>query len=244
MKRLANELLARFGYRLRWYPPKLLADWHRHLELHFQHVAAQFMLKQKDIFFISIGANDGMTREPVYPFIRDHGWKGIMVEPISFVFQKLQENLGHFSGVSLVNAAIGERDGSQVIYTVDQSAPKSFKMSFLSSFERSVLLAHKPIFRDIEQHIREETVKVITIPTLLESHQVDRVDVLKIDTEGYDLKILKTLDFSQIKPVIVLAEHAHLSRSEKEEMCEILLDNGYKVTISDLDMLAYRAGLD
>jgi hypothetical protein len=114
----------------------------------------------------------------------------------------------------------------------------------LSSFERSVLLAHKPIFRDIEQHIREETVKVITIPTLLESHQVDRVDVLKIDTEGYDLKILKTLDFSQIKPVIVLAEHAHLSRSEKEEMCEILLDNGYKVTISDLDMLAYRAGLD
>jgi hypothetical protein len=130
MKRLANELLARFGYRLRWYQPKLLADWHRHLELHFQHVAAQFMLKQKDIFFISIGANDGMTREPVYPFIRDHGWNGIMVEPISFVFQKLQENLGHFSGVSLVNAAIGERDGSQVIYTVDQSAPKSFKMSF------------------------------------------------------------------------------------------------------------------
>ena len=32
-------------------------------------------------YFLDIGANDGVTNDPIFPFIEERGWRGLAVEP-------------------------------------------------------------------------------------------------------------------------------------------------------------------
>jgi hypothetical protein len=54
----------------------------------------------------------------------------------------------------------------------------------------------------------EETVPCRTLDEVLEEHGVRNVDVLVIDTEGYDAEILHGIDFRRFKPQISRFEHA------------------------------------
>src|ERR1700692_184685 len=46
-------------------------------------------------FFVNIGANDGVAGDPLVDLIRHNGWcKGIFVEPVSFLFERLRKNYG------------------------------------------------------------------------------------------------------------------------------------------------------
>jgi FkbM family methyltransferase len=113
------------------------------VEVDFSMLAAHLMLTTRRPYFIGIGANDGVTHDPLYPFVRDFGWRGIMVEPIPEAFAALQRNYAGFGDVALVQAAIGLVDGQGKIYTVDMSDENSMLMSLHSSFSRDMLLRGK-----------------------------------------------------------------------------------------------------
>ena len=210
------------------------------VEVNFAMLAAHLMLTTKRPYFIGIGANDGVTHDPLYPFIRDFGWRGIMVEPIPEAFAALEHNYAGFGGVTVVNAAIGMEDGTGTIYTVGMSTENAMMMSLHSSFSRDILLRGKRWHADLERHIIEREVLLMSFPTLLAKANGQAIDVLKIDTEGYDLEILKSVDFSCISPKLILAEHANLSRKDKIKMADILLHHGYRVSMTSLDMLGYK----
>ena len=76
--------------------------------------------------------------------------------------------------------------------------------------------------------------------TLLAKATGRTIDVLKIDTEGYDLEILKSVDLSSLSPKLIFAEHANLSKQDKITMANILLDHDYRVSMTRLDMLGYK----
>jgi FkbM family methyltransferase len=203
-------------------------------------LAAQLMLGTARPYFIGIGANDGVTHDPLYPFIRDFGWRGLMVEPIPEAFAALERNYAGFSEVALVPAAIGKVDGQGIIYTAAVSDQNSLRMTLHSSFSRDVLLRAKQWYPDLETRIIERNVPVMSFSTLLEKAGGHAVDVLKIDTEGYDLAILKSIDLSRLSPKLIVAEHANLSKENKAEMADILLNHGYRVSMTSLDMLGYN----
>ncbi|WP_209378845.1 FkbM family methyltransferase [Pararoseomonas baculiformis] len=198
------------------------------------------MLTTPRPFFIGIGANDGVTHDPIFPFIRDFGWRGIMVEPIPEAFARLKDNYTRYPDVTLVEAAIGKADSVSTIYSVDMSTANSMSMSLHSSFSRDVLLQARRWHPDLESKIVERQVPTISFETLLRSTKGQPVDVLKIDAEGYDLEILRTIDLVALAPQLVLVEHANIPRSGKIEMAERLTAAGYRVGLTSLDMLGYK----
>jgi FkbM family methyltransferase len=228
------------GYSLQWMPPRVVAKQDRSIQVDFPMLAAHLMLTTARPYFIGIGANDGVTHDPLYPFVRDFGWRGIMVEPIPEAFSALKYNYAQFRDVALVQAAIGLTDGLGTIYTVDMSVQNSMMMSLHSSFSREVLLRGRQWHPKLEESIIEREIPVMSFPSLLDKTNGQKVDVLKIDAEGHDLVILSSIDLSQVSPKLVLAEHANLSRQEKIKMADILLDHGYQVAMTQLDMLGYR----
>jgi len=203
-------------------------------------LAAHLMLTTRRPYFIGIGANDGVTHDPLYPFVRDFGWRGIMVEPIPEAFAALERNYAGFEDVALVQAAIGLMDGRGTIYTVDMSDENSMMMSLHSSFNRDMLLRGKEWHPNLEAHIIECEVPIVSFPTLLARANGQAVDVLKIDTEGYDLEILKSIDLARLSPKLILVEHANLGKQDKIKMANILLDHGYRIAMTSLDMLGYK----
>jgi hypothetical protein len=66
------------------------------------------------------------------------------------------------------------------------------------------------------------------------------VDLLLIDTEGFDFNILKMIDFSALKPPVIAYEHAHLAKSDMVAATDLLLAQGYRLTRDNLDTIAYR----
>ena len=77
----------------------------------------------------------------------------------------------------------------------------------------------------------------ITFNDLIKKYKVKKIDLLHIDTEGYDYEILKTLDF-KIKPNMILFEHKNLGKN-KRKAWKLLRNKGYKLFKVAGDTLAY-----
>lgn len=50
-------------------------------------------------------------------------------------------------------------------------------------------------------------VDIITLDTLLESIYVDKIDFLSVDTEGWEIDVLKGFDHNKYKPKVILLEN-------------------------------------
>lgn len=61
------------------------------IELIFEHLSQT----QDNVSFLQIGSNDGISGDPLNKFINNYNWKGILVEPITSLFEKMIRNYIH-----------------------------------------------------------------------------------------------------------------------------------------------------
>jgi hypothetical protein len=62
---------------------------------------------RENVFFVQIGSNDGSRGDPLYAAVRRHGhWRGILVEPVPFVFERLKNNYDNDPRLIFENVAI------------------------------------------------------------------------------------------------------------------------------------------
>jgi len=184
-----------------------------------------------DFFFIQVGANDGVVHDPLYRHVVENNWSGILVEPVRHYFDRLMNNYRSNKNLIFANVAISDKEEVREFYRIKEGQDHLPAWSKgLGSFYLDVLLKHKWAIPDIEQHIVNEKVQCCSFASLLKAHHVEKVDLLLVDTEGYDFEILKQIDFNQLKPTTIVYEHKHLSK-ENRKNCEALLkDQGYCLT--------------
>jgi FkbM family methyltransferase len=198
-------------------------------------------------FFVEIGANDGDHHDHLQPFILAHNWRGIMVEPVPYIFARLRKNYGAVAGVTLENAAIADRDGElPFYYLADPAESERDRLpdwyDGVGSFSREKVLAHRKSIPDVADRLIEHEVPTMTFETLCRRHGVDRVDLLVIDTEGYDAEILRTIDFAVHRPRLVIHEHFHLSPSERRASRARLERAGYETLEEGFDTFSFLPG--
>lgn len=238
--RRVEPRLARAGYHVRWQPRAVSDHPDSELFVSFEHLCAHLLLSKQDLVFLEIGANDGVTIDPLWPFVQRYGWRGIMVEPIPATFQKLATNYAAHPQVHLVNAAIGHSDGEQTIYAVKEHPGQVERANLYASFRKDVVLSQVRYVPNVENEIEELRVPCYTLSTLLDKTQIGNIDILQIDTEGFDAEILKMVDFVRLNPSLIQFEHTNLSKSEIDACARLLIERGYKVAWDSLDMIGYR----
>lgn len=172
--------------------------------------------------YVDVGANDPVE-DSVSKAFYDAGWRGITVEPVH-AFAELQRM--QRPGDTVVEAAINERDGG----TIELLEIGDARLSTLVN--------------DIgEQHVRDGwEMKRIEVPSRrLDSvmREVDwageEVHFLSIDTEGAEGAVLRSMDFHEFRPWIVVVEatkprSAEPSHSDWEPL---LLASDYRFTLFD-----------
>ncbi len=67
-------------------------------------------------------------------------------------------------------------------------------------------------------NIIEIPVEVIKLNTLLEKINVDKIDFVSIDTEGWELEVMRGFDTEKYQPWIVLLENLHHDEAYEEYM--------------------------
>lgn len=196
----------------------------RGLNQHFQSLN-----QSKDrVFFIEIGSNDGKMFDPVYDFVMAGTWSGIMVEPVQYYFKQLRENYCNSPNLKFENVAISEKEEIRAFYRIEEGHDFLPKWTHgLGSFYQDVLLSHERVIPGLRKYIIKQDVECISFSTLLDRNAVTDVDVLVIDTEGFDFQIIKQIDFKRIYPSIIVYEHKHLSRSDASECKKLLQSQGY-----------------
>lgn len=202
-----------------------------------------------DAFFIEIGANDGVAHDHLRPFVLSHGWRGVMVEPVPFVFERLRRNYAGVEGVALANAAIARRDGTLPFYHLAEAGEGEREglpgwYDAIGSFSRETVLAHAADIPDIERRLVSARVECLSFESLCRRHGVERLDLLAIDAEGYDAEIVGSIDFERRRPRLLIYEHFHLRPAERAGCGELLAGAGYETVEEHFDTFCLDASRD
>ena len=227
----------------------------RFLNFCFQDLLLKVFI-QKDtspFLVVQVGAYDGVSGDPLYSFLTNHSVKAILLEPQEKVFKKLTENYANLSNIECLNVALDRENVYRTIYKISEkikSSPisKSFEdldISQLASFSKEVILKESYRSEQLLSYITSEKVRTISVSSLKKTYDFKHVDVLVIDTEGYDFEIIKMFFEEDIHPLIILFESKHLSPQEYFTCMEFLMSKkAYKLSDHEGgNTLAIRADL-
>lgn len=219
-----------------------------HTPCHMSDLLQRFNdFKKNQIFFFQIGANDGIKDDPIHNFVINNKWKGILVEPLPDTFNMLQKNYAEAQDrLTFENVAVSNKSGELPFYIVNNSENLNYHFDFtaFSSFSKDVLIKNFKDYPEIVKNIEEIKIKTTTIHELLIKHSVSHVDLLLIDTEGYDFEILKTIDFNNFRPDLIIFEVSNLNRKDFNKSIEILKKNEYKLYINYIDCIALKKNIN
>jgi FkbM family methyltransferase len=199
-------------------------------------------LGNKAAYLVQIGSNDGKTGDPFFPLLRmNKHWKALFVEPIPFFFEKLKQNYPDTERFRFENAGVNEGRTMEFywlkpeIYEQFDDLPYWYEQ--LGSFDRGHIISQ--VKKDVLPFITSAPVAGIRLDDLLQRHQVQEIDILHIDAEGYDWKILAQLDLQRYRPDFILFEYHHLSPEEQAGAADFLKEY-YELFQVGIDAFAVR----
>jgi FkbM family methyltransferase len=117
---------------------------------------------------IDVGANIGQTAQRLVQRFPDAAIYSF--EPVPATFAELQYNTVSFAGVECVNVALGDAPGEATITTDRQG--------------------QNTLMRGVSSN-GKATIRVSTLDAFCAERGIDRIDLLKIDTEGFEMAVLR-----------------------------------------------------
>lgn len=168
-----------------------------------------------------VGANIGDTA--LY-FSRRFPQAQIMAfEPVKATFAELTNNTQNSSRIKRFQHAFGSENGTTEIYLSQNSE--------LNSLVNEINLRQKDLIHDA----KSEKIEIKTIDDFCVSNVIDKIDLLKTDTEGFDLEVLKGAEnlLNQRKIKFILSEVGFRGFDQRHTdfhtLSEYLFSKGFRV---------------
>lgn len=160
-------------------------------------------------FYVDVGA--------LHPFgisntawAYEQGWNGINIEPnidqfrLFEVFRKRDIN---------INCGISDKEGELTYYCYEEPAYNGFNKNFYPDM---------PI-------CEERIVKIRRLSDVFSEYKIKHIDFLDIDTEGMEMSVLKSIDFSVDIECILLEQFEDVDMLSSTQEYQFLKKMGYSV---------------
>ncbi len=237
IKSIFRYFLNFIGYRISKIGPYSVFD--------FESFLYRYLEVYEKFSFIQIGANDGVMNDPIYKFNMDNKSKvsGFVLEPLPDVYQKLVKNYESCSDIKPFNLAIHETESEMILHRVKPAYASKIPefAGGIASFDKSHW--QKTDLIPDSDYMEEVSVKCTSFTNFISENSINEIDLLLIDTEGYDYDILMSIDFSMIKPKIVRFEHGLrnnvMTEDKFNKVCKHLNSFGYQLIAESYDATAY-----
>jgi FkbM family methyltransferase len=155
---------------------------------------------KEDGFYVDIGANHPIKFNNTLLFYKK-GWTGINIEPnhsrmwLFKLLRKRDTNL---------NVGIGKTDSVMNFHI--------FKESTLSTFDDNAADKYIKMGHSLDKTIR---IPILPLKDILEKHAANKeIDVMSIDTEGFDMEVLESNDWNKFRPRFLIIETLEYDKNE------------------------------
>lgn len=139
-------------------------------------------------FFIELGANDGLSQSNTAFLEFNKNWTGILIEPSSTCYDSCKKNRPNST---VLNYACVSND-----YCGNVISGDFMDNDLMSSIDGLRLKRNATV-----------NVPASTLESILDKHSGDKIiDFLSLDTEGYEMNILKGLNLKKYRPKYMLIE--------------------------------------
>ena len=171
-------------------------------------------------FYVDVGAAHPLEHS-VTKHLYESGWRGVNVEPTAVFFERLAADRPRDVNVQ---AVLGTWIGTATLFV----APDAPELSSLSTAQADRVAAEG-------RRLRPVRVDVTTLARVCEQHAPPIIDLLKIDVEGEERRVIAGGDWSRFRPRLVMIEHIlHGVPSSTSPSWEpLLLDAGYELVADD-----------
>jgi FkbM family methyltransferase len=147
----------------------------------------------KNGFYVDVGAHDGVSYNNTLYFEKNNNWKGINVEPINSVYEKLLTN--RQNNINL-NCAVCNNDGETEFlcntgYTEMLSGIKE-------TFDNRHLMRLQNENRQMGSKTNLIKVKTKRLETIFDEYNISHVNYLSIDVEGAEFEVIKSINFDKV----------------------------------------------
>lgn len=188
----------------------------------YDDIKNYFKLK-KELIILDVGAYRGNS---IFSFKENFSNPYVYsFEPSKKNFNILRENCKRFSNYEIFNLGVSDINGIKKFNNNSWSETSSF----IDLNDKGSKNYFDNRFKYLGKNITESTsnIETITIDLFLEKQNLDKVNILKIDTQGHEKNVLKGAQKSLKKNKI------------ESIMIEIILDDYYKNQIHILDIEEY-----
>ena len=159
--------------------------------------------------FIEVGANDGITQSNTKLLEEYYRWTGILIEPSETLFSRLCFNRPNSK---CFQCALGsfDRDGTY--------AYGDFDGNLMSSIDGNRL-----------QRSADKKTLIRSLQSILDEVGLQHINFFSLDTEGYELNILKGIDFTKTTFDYLLIE---IYNHQYDQIVLFLSEKGYDMISS------------
>ena len=190
-------------------------------------------LKEKFIVLFDVGAHNGET---ILDFLNHFSVKNIYsFEASKQTFNNLEKSLTKIKekfklvNIEIFNFGVGNSNKEKIFYELPDSNSSTFNIIDQNSsyFKRKNKILSF-FFLNKQNTINQSKVLQIKLGDFIKEKKIDHIDILKIDTEGYEFNVLLGLKDKLQNVKIVLFEHHY----------DDMLKKGY--TFTDINALLVK----
>lgn len=164
-----------------------------------------------DVTYLDIGCNDPIAYNNTFLLSKSYTVKkGILVEPNTHLSDKIKKMR---PDDIVINKGVGVVAGELSYYDFGEY----HTLNTCSEDEKNSIIKQGFKLKDTSK------IEIIPINDLLKTHFPDRrLDFLSIDIEGQDEEIVKSIDYSFIRPAIICIETAMYMGGKNESLPELI----------------------
>lgn len=257
MKRLVRKVVGRWGYEL--VPNGQVTHLTNEIaDETYRAVLRAIHAVKGRLSVVVIGANDGRIDDPAYPLVAGpmrQTSRVILFEPQTRLIPFLKQNYADHPDCHVVNAAVGT-EGHLDLHAIRPEAwarmqpdyartwPEYRAPTGVTSSDRDHVLRFARRFLDPQE--AEDALETYRVPTLplaqaLTANGIpSEVDVVQVDTEGFDDQVIYNSDVETLRPAAIFFENDNLSMERQGRLAAFLDGLGYFSIPMRLNTLCIR----
>jgi FkbM family methyltransferase len=161
-------------------------------------VLAAFFPDVQKGFYVDVGGYDP-DYDSVTKLFYLQGWRGINIEPQPSGYQKFQDERKR--DINL-NIGISNTNGELKLRTYTSGG--------LSTFSENVKRQYEATPDNDTREFKEITVPVRLLKEVFAENEVEHINFMKIDVEGYEYEVLESNDWDKYRPEVLCIEANHI----------------------------------